>query len=65
MRKVARKIFHDTVGNMEVAHEVTGNYPYQVEYRTKNGRIVGKVVNNYTDGIKNRYPIVKEYYIND
>ena len=62
MRQVSKKKFHEIVGSMEgVTSSVVGDYPYNSEWLTKGGTIVGKIKSEY--GVENKYPLVVTYFV--
>lgn len=61
-REVNKDVFYAAMG--DVTLEVVGKYPYTTIFRTKIGHIeIGRAVQDYTDGVHNRYPIVTRYYL--
>ena len=63
MIEVTKEQFYDAIGELNVALQATGKYPYITEFRLKDGTLLGKVINDYTGGILNNYPIVSRYMI--
>lgn len=69
MKAIAKKDFYNLIEErkIDVVYNVdrSSEYPYTGIYTFRNGKVFGKVVNSYTDGVINRYPIVSTYYINE
>jgi len=67
MTEVTKKKFYDTVGilNVRVSVENVHTYPYTSLFKMGNGKLMGKVVGSYTNGIKNQYPIISKYYLSN
>lgn len=69
MKAITKTDFRKLIenGKLDVVYNVDRNseYPYTGIYTFRNGKVFGKVVNSYTDGVINRYPIVSTYYINE
>lgn len=64
MKEVTKDEFYAAIGEQDACVRVTGDYPYTSLFELRNTRqLVGKVIQDYTDGIKNNYPIVSKYYI--
>lgn len=64
MNQVTQEVFYDKINPLNVSIKVSKSFPYSCEFKVKNtGRIVGKSVDSYTDGIKNKYPVVTKYFL--
>lgn len=65
MRSVSKAVFYSDPAAMgDVELRVEGEYPYTTRFINKRTRAeVGRIVDTYTDGEKNRYPIVSTYYL--
>lgn len=63
MEEVTKEQFYNTIGQLDVVLRVIGHFPYTTEFRLRNGFLMGKIVDNYTDGISHKYPIVSRCYI--
>lgn len=65
MKQITKKEFWDAMGSLQgVEARVRGNYPYTTEIRCKTSRkVYGEIKTDYTDGIPNKYPVVKTYHI--
>lgn len=58
--------FWNTIGPLDVCVSVenAAKFPYTTVFKERySGRIVGKLIDSYTDGIENHYPIVSQYYL--
>ena len=58
--------FWNTIGPLDVCVSVenANNYPYTVVFKERfSSRVVGKIIDSYTGGIMNQYPIVSQYYL--
>lgn len=65
MKQVSKTEFYDTVGNTNSSVSVDPfiPYPYTTNFKLKSThKLIGKVVKDYTAGVKNRYPIISTYY---
>lgn len=62
MKEVNKDYFYSKINPLDVICRVIGNFPYTTIFETKDRILKGKIIENYTDGIKYRYPIVKKYY---
>lgn len=65
MEEVTKEQFYNTVGQLDIVLKVIGDFPYTTEFRLRYGALMGKVVDDYKDGIKNQYPIISRYYVNN
>jgi len=59
MKKVTKDEFYNTVGQLDVAVSVVGNYPYSCLFKTRSGEIKGKIVDVMQEG---RGLPVSEYF---
>lgn len=69
MKAITKTEFYQLIESrkLDVVYNVDrrSDYPYTGTFSFRNGKVFGKVVNDFTDGIINRYPIVRKYYINE
>jgi hypothetical protein len=63
LRYVPRRRFFKSIGGCNIYISTTEIYPYTRVFKTGDGKIVGKIVNTYVG--KNRWPVVRRYYIAD
>ncbi len=66
MREVSKKEFHESVGSQDACISIDRDckYPYTILFELRwSHKLVGKIVNSYTDNIENNYPIVNKYYL--
>lgn len=66
MKEVTQDEFYKHVGDQDACVRVLNEYkwPYTILFELRHSRkLIGKVVESYTDGIEHRYPIVKQYLI--
>ncbi len=68
MKEVTKDEFYAAVGNLDAIVNIANpaNYPYTSEFTLRHSRkLLGKVVDGYTDDIPNQYPTVSRYYLHD
>jgi len=66
MKEVTKKEFYMHVGNVDSVYSIDPftKYPYTGYFKMRHsGRMIGKTIDSFTDGVVNRYPIVTKYYI--
>lgn len=65
MKQVTYREFYDAIGQQDAVTSIENeySYPYTSLFKLRNGELLGKVVDSYTDGIKNKYPMVRKYYL--
>lgn len=65
MKEVIKDEFYKEIGPQDacVSVENTHKFPYTSLFKLRYGRLLGKAVDSYTDGIKNKYPIITKYYL--
>jgi hypothetical protein len=62
MREVTRDEFYAVIMPLNVHPVPEGRYPYTSNFKTPDGRIIGKVVGRFTNP-PNGYPIITEYFL--
>ena len=65
MKEVTKEEFYKAIydGKLDVHPYPEGDFPYTSEFRFKNRNVWGKAVDEWTDGIKNKRPIITKHYI--
>lgn len=61
MKEVTKEEFYNTLGQLDVVIKAIGYFPHSLEFRQRDGLLMGKIVKTFTDGIK--YPVISRYYI--
>jgi hypothetical protein len=68
MKEVTKEQFYNFIGPQDacIGIENPFNYPYTTNFKLRHSnKLIGISIDSYTDGIKNKYPIVTRYYINN
>lgn len=66
MKEVSKDKFYEVIGPQDACVSIENEYkfPYTSIFKLRHNRkLLGKVVESYTNGIKNKYPIVKKYFL--
>jgi hypothetical protein len=62
MKQVSQNEFYAAIGKLDCHPMPSGRYPYTSEFKTKDGRLVGKSVSYYTNP-PNLWPVGVDYYL--
>lgn len=66
MKEVNQEEFYKIIGPLDVCIRIEDekHYPYTSLFELRyNRKLIGKIVNSYTDNIDKKYPIITKYYL--
>lgn len=66
MKEVTKDIFYSNIGPQDACIRIENEYkwPYIQLFELRHSRkLVGKIVDSYTDGIEHNYPIITKYFV--
>jgi hypothetical protein len=61
-KQVTKDQFYAAIGPLNVHPCPIGEYPYTSEFKTPNGKIIGKTVGRYTNPAQ-PWPVVTDYFL--
>jgi hypothetical protein len=61
--EVSKEVFFEKIGPQDVVLDVTGEFPYTSIFKTRYCAEVGRVVDSFTDNVKNKFPMLKKYFL--
>ena len=64
MEQVSREKFYSIIGPIDAIIKISDYYPYTSTFTKRNGDVIGKVVDEYTNNIEKIYPIISRYFLN-
>jgi hypothetical protein len=65
MTEVSKDQFYSTIGPLDVCLTITNpnDFPYTIDFKLRYGKLIGRVISEYTDGVKYNYPIITKYFL--
>jgi len=63
MKEVSKDMFYNTLAQLDVVLSITTGFPYTTDFSLRNHTLKGKVIESWTNNIKNRRPIITKYYV--